>query len=82
MGISFSFSLYPSGYSLDLDKKLLNFELEIPLLRIRANYNLNGHILLLPLVGNGDVRLALKDVKTAVYTKISLRNAPEVCSLT
>ncbi|XP_061392808.1 circadian clock-controlled protein daywake [Musca vetustissima] len=62
---------------LDLEKKILNFELEIPLLRIRAKYNLNGHILVLPLVGNGDVRLALKDVKTAVYTKISLRNAPE-----
>uniref|UniRef100_A0A1I8MVB9 Hemolymph juvenile hormone binding protein (JHBP) n=1 Tax=Musca domestica TaxID=7370 RepID=A0A1I8MVB9_MUSDO len=62
---------------LDLEKKILNFELEIPLLRIRAQYNLNGHILVLPLVGNGDVRLALKDVKTAVYTKISLRNAPE-----
>ncbi|KAI8117181.1 hypothetical protein FF38_05361 [Lucilia cuprina] len=62
---------------LDLEKKILNFELEIPILRIKAKYNLNGHILLLPLIGNGDVNLALKDVKTAVYTRISLRNSPE-----
>ncbi|TMW47942.1 hypothetical protein DOY81_006975 [Sarcophaga bullata] len=62
---------------LDLEKKILNFELEIPLLRIKAKYNLNGHILLLPLIGNGNVSLALKDVKTAVYTRISLRNLPE-----
>lgn len=65
-------------YSLDLDKKLLNFELDISLLRIRAKYNLKGNILLLPLVGNGDVRMALKDVETAVYTKIHLSNEPEV----
>lgn len=61
-----------------MEKKILNFELEIPILRIKAKYNLNGHILLLPLIGSGDVNLALKDVKTAVYTRISLRNAPEV----
>nr|XP_014094256.1 circadian clock-controlled protein daywake [Bactrocera oleae] len=63
--------------NLDLDKKLLNFELDIPLLRIRAKYNLKGNILLLPLVGSGDVRMALKDVKTAVYTKIHLSNEPQ-----
>ncbi|XP_055384412.1 protein takeout [Condylostylus longicornis] len=63
--------------SLNLEKKLLSFDLEIPLLRIRSNYNLKGNILLLPLVGSGNVNLALKDVKTSVYTKISLKNKPE-----
>jgi len=62
---------------LDLNKKLLNFELAIPRLRIRAKYNLKGNILLLPLIGNGDVSMLLKNVKTAVFTKISLRNDPE-----
>lgn len=60
--------------SLDLARRQLNFELELPRLRIRAKYNLKGNILLLPLVGNGDVAMALKNVRTAVYTKISLRN--------
>ncbi|XP_055850304.1 protein takeout [Episyrphus balteatus] len=63
--------------SLDLEKKLFNFELEIPILRIRAKYNLKGNILLLPVVGNGDVNMSLKNVRTAVYTKINLRNDPE-----
>lgn len=63
---------------MDLEKRLLNFELEIPLLRIRAKYNLKGNILLLPLIGNGDVAMALKQVKTAVYTKIHMSNEPEV----
>ncbi|XP_030078640.1 protein takeout [Drosophila hydei] len=60
--------------SLDLARRQLNFELELPRLRIRAKYNLKGNILLLPLVGNGDVAMALKNVHTAVYTKISLHN--------
>lgn len=66
------------NFRLDLDKKYLNFELEIPLLRINAQYNLKGNILLLPLVGNGDVVMALKNVKTSVYTKITTKNMPEV----
>ncbi|KAH8383290.1 hypothetical protein KR009_007838, partial [Drosophila setifemur] len=60
--------------NLDLDRRLLNFELELPKLRIRAKYNLKGNILLLPLVGSGDVAMALKNVHTTVYTRISLRN--------
>ncbi|XP_030376360.1 protein takeout [Scaptodrosophila lebanonensis] len=60
--------------NLDLGKRRLDFELKLPRLRIRAKYNLKGNILLLPLVGNGDVAMVLKDVNTAVYTKISLRN--------
>ncbi|XP_037946300.1 protein takeout [Teleopsis dalmanni] len=63
--------------NLDLNKNLLNFELELPILRIRAKYNLKGNILLLPLIGNGDVRMALKNVRTAVNTKIHLINDPE-----
>lgn len=61
-------------FSLDLTRRQLNFELDLPRLRIKAKYNLKGNILLLPLVGSGDVAMALKDVHTAVFTKISLRN--------
>uniref|UniRef100_A0A336M7Y7 CSON010873 protein n=1 Tax=Culicoides sonorensis TaxID=179676 RepID=A0A336M7Y7_CULSO len=63
--------------SLDMDKKVLDFELEIPRLRINAQYNLKGQILLLPIVGNGDVAMTLKNVKTRVVTKFSLQNLPE-----
>ena len=64
--------------SLDLEKKTLVFDLEIPKLRINATYNLKGNILLLPLIGKGDVNIVLKDIKTTVSTKISLQNLPEV----
>lgn len=66
--------------SLDLEKKILNFDLNIPKLRIDATYNLKGNILLLPIVGNGNVAMSMKDVKSSVYTKISIRKKPEVCN--
>lgn len=56
----------------------LNFDLAIPRLRIDATYNLKGNILLLPLVGSGDVAMSMKDVKSSVSTKISIKNKPEV----
>lgn len=65
-------------YSLDLEKKLLSFDLVIPKIRIDATYNLKGNILLLPLVGNGNVAMSMKDVKSSVYTKISIKKQPEV----
>ncbi|XP_058169009.1 protein takeout-like [Anopheles ziemanni] len=63
---------------LDFEKKALGFELEIPKLRIDASYNLKGNVLLLPLVGDGDVTMTLKNVKTTVATKFSVRPLPEV----
>lgn len=65
-------------HSLDFENNVLDFDLEIPKLRINATYNLKGNILLLPLVGNGNVNIVLKDIKTTVSTKISLQNLPEV----
>lgn len=50
----------------------------IPKLRIDATYNLKGNILLLPIVGSGNVAMSMKDVKSSVYTKISIRKKPEV----
>lgn len=67
------------NFSLDLEKKLLSFDLLIPKLRIDATYNLKGNILLLPIVGSGNVAMSMKDVKSSVYTKISIRKKPEVC---
>lgn len=63
---------------LDMDKKILEFDLDIPRLRINAQYNLKGQILLLPIIGNGDVAMTLKNVKTRVVTKFTLQNLPEV----
>ena len=64
--------------NLDFEKETLDFDLEIPKLRINATYNLKGNILLLPIVGAGAVNIMLKDIKTSVSTKISLQNLPEV----
>lgn len=66
-----------SRASLDLEKKQLSFDLVIPKLRIDATYNLKGNILLLPIVGSGAVAMTMKDVKSSVYTKISIRKKPE-----
>lgn len=72
-------NLTPSDFrSLDLEKKILKFDLDIPRLRIDAVYNLKGNILLLPLLGSGNVAMTMKDVKSSVYTKISIKGKPEV----
>ena len=57
------------------------FDLDLPRLRIDATYNLKGNILLLPLVGSGNVAMTMKDVKSTVVTKISIRKKPEVSSM-
>lgn len=64
--------------SLDFKTNQLSFDLEIPKLKIDAAYNLKGNVLLLPLVGDGDVTMVLKDVKTSVSTKFGVRPLPEV----
>jgi len=38
---------------------------------------ISGNILLLPLIGNGDVNILLKDIKTSVYTKFDVDKMPE-----
>ncbi|XP_055546226.1 protein takeout-like [Wyeomyia smithii] len=63
--------------SLDFNAHTLSFDLEIPKLKIDAVYNLKGNVLLLPLVGDGDITMVLKDVKTSVTTKFSVRPLPE-----
>lgn len=74
-----TYQCIPSGFrSLDLEKKILKFDLDIPRLRIDAVYNLKGNILLLPLLGSGNVAMTMKDVKSSVYTKISIKGKPEV----
>lgn len=67
-----------SRASLNLEKGTLNFDLGIPRLRINATYNLRGNILLLPLIGTGNVHILLKNIKTSVSTKISTKNIPKV----
>ncbi|XP_058453040.1 protein takeout-like [Malaya genurostris] len=63
--------------SLNFGNQTLDFDLEIPKLKIDAVYNLKGNVLLLPLVGDGDITMVLKDVKTSVATKFSVRPMPE-----
>ncbi|XP_026466711.1 protein takeout-like [Ctenocephalides felis] len=58
--------------SIDFVTRQMNFDLAIPKLKIDAKYSLKGNILLLPVVGNGDARLTLRDVMTSVSTNFSL----------
>lgn len=49
--------------SLDLNRRVYSVGVQIPNLRIDADYSIEGNILLLPLVGEGAARLNLrKDV--------------------
>lgn len=63
---------------LNLVNRFLNFDLKIPRLRINATYNLYGNILLLPLIGTGNIQILLKDIKTSVSSKIELEQMPRV----
>lgn len=56
-------------------KKEWNFGVDLPLLDIKAQYDLKGKVLILPLVGHGAAELKLIDVKTKVTTNVSF---PEV----
>ncbi|XP_070493310.1 circadian clock-controlled protein daywake-like [Chironomus tepperi] len=66
----------PQAY-FNMQKKLMNFKMEIPKIRLSSSYRLKGNILLLPIVGNGNINILLKNVKTTIYTKFSLKNLPE-----
>ncbi|XP_031842157.1 protein takeout [Nomia melanderi] len=46
-------NIVPKGIKVDLDKNRMRLKFHIPRLRMIANYNLNGRIMLLPIVGNG-----------------------------
>ncbi|XP_047108334.1 protein takeout-like [Schistocerca piceifrons] len=54
---------------LDTEQQRLEFGLQIPDLRLEGNYDLKGHILLLPLVGNGRATLRLGNTTTTVSTR-------------
>ncbi|KAG5682136.1 hypothetical protein PVAND_011510 [Polypedilum vanderplanki] len=62
---------------LDINKKIMQFSLEIPKLRLNSSYNLKGGILLLPVVGSGNVNILLKNIKTTILGKISIKKLPE-----
>lgn len=62
----------PTYTELNLQEKKWNFGINIPLLDIKARYNLRGHILVLPLVGNGNCDLKLYDVNSHVFTNFSM----------
>lgn len=51
---------------LDLKKGRLDIGLFIPLIKVEAKYDLKGNILLLPLVGIGDAKLYLSELKNFV----------------
>ncbi|KAL4120367.1 hypothetical protein QTP88_013074 [Uroleucon formosanum] len=55
---------------MDLVKNHLDIGLFIPTIKVESKYDLKGNLLLLPLVGVGDVKLFLKNVTTHVQTNI------------
>ncbi|XP_044752564.1 protein takeout-like [Coccinella septempunctata] len=73
----------PTYTELDLQNKTWNFGINMPLLDIKSRYNLKGHILVLPLVGNGNCDLKLYDVKSRIFTNISMpmRNGREIINV-
>lgn len=68
-GISSKILIFFS-FRFDFDKKTWNFGLKLPLLNIKAQYNLKGKILVLPLVGHGPCDLRLLNVYTQVSTDV------------
>lgn len=64
--------------SLDMAKGEMSFDLLLPRLRIDGTYDLNGNMFLLPVVGSGKVAMTLKNVKSSVRTKISVKPLTEV----
>nr|CAI5823294.1 unnamed protein product [Callosobruchus analis] len=48
--------------SLDWEKKTLEYETTIPQIQQKANYDLNGKVMVLPVYGTGDSVITLKDV--------------------
>lgn len=58
----------------DLKKKVYNFGLELPALDIMSQYNLKGHILVLPLLGHGNCEIKLLNVRSKVNSDIKLVN--------
>lgn len=45
---------------LDLNRKVYSLGVHIPMIRVDADYTIEGNILLLPLVGDGAARLHLR----------------------
>ncbi|XP_063224886.1 protein takeout-like [Bacillus rossius redtenbacheri] len=50
----------------DLKNKVFELGMDIPEVRVEADYDLTGKILILPLVGSGDARLRLHNITTSI----------------
>ncbi|XP_075236431.1 protein takeout-like [Lycorma delicatula] len=61
---------------LDLKNGGLNISLQIPIIKTESQYDLQGNILLLPLVGIGEAKLLLKNVTTDVFMKVKFPRLP------
>ncbi|KAF5285653.1 hypothetical protein FQR65_LT13083 [Abscondita terminalis] len=61
----------PTFTNLDIANKKMYSGIFLPLLDIKARYNLKGNILVLPLVGHGSCDLKLYKVDTKVHSNLS-----------
>ncbi|KAK4879324.1 hypothetical protein RN001_007470 [Aquatica leii] len=61
----------PTFTNLDIANKRMHSGIFLPLLDIKARYNLKGNILVLPLVGHGSCDLKLYKVDTKVHSDLS-----------
>ncbi|GFG32731.1 hypothetical protein Cfor_03349, partial [Coptotermes formosanus] len=51
---------------LDMKKRLLQLGVYLPDIRVEGEYNLQGRVLILPLLGNGPAKIHLRNVTTSV----------------
>ncbi|XP_023709316.2 protein takeout [Cryptotermes secundus] len=58
--------------NLDMKNRLFELGVYLPDIRIEAEYNLQGKVLILPLLGNGPAKVHLKNVTTSVSMRFEL----------
>ncbi|KDR14108.1 Protein takeout [Zootermopsis nevadensis] len=58
---------------LDMDRRVFELGVFLPEIRIESDYNLQGKVLILPLIGNGPAKVNLDNVTTSVSTRFELR---------
>ncbi|XP_067014527.1 protein takeout [Anabrus simplex] len=55
-----------TGMQADMEKYIFSFQLDLPLLNIDARYDVDGRILLIPIKGNGPMKLNITNTKADV----------------
>jgi len=75
---------FPTYTDLNIKENTWNFGVNLRQLDIKAKYNLKGHVLILPIIGNGNCELSLGGVDTKVKTNVSftMKEGREIMQVT